>query len=130
MILNLCTFFGTPGILKVFDYQSWTPEDSGLFLTSHNSLFFFNVTGNVNLYYNYINLLLTLSTYSEFENLDTPDSFFSIPDKLTNIISRDIINIKNSESDHPPRAKKNYKNPCSLCHKQVRENQKGIQCNN
>ena len=70
------------------------------------------------------------STNSEFENLDTPDSFFSAPDKLTNIISRAIINIKNSESDHPPRAKKNYKNPCSLCHKQVRENQKGIQCNN
>ena len=70
------------------------------------------------------------STNSEFENLDTPDSFFSAPDKLTNIISRAIINIKNSESNHPPRAKKNYKNPCSLCHKQVRENQKAIQCNN
>ena len=70
------------------------------------------------------------STTSEFENLDTPDSFFSVPDKLTNIVSRAIINIKNSESNHPPRAKKNYKNPCSLCHKQVIENQKGIQCNN
>ena len=54
---------------------------------------------------------------SEFENLDTPDSFFSTPDKLTSIISRAIINIKNSESNHPPRAKKKYKNPCSLSHK-------------
>ena len=54
------------------------------------------------------------STNSEFENLDRPDSFFSAPDKLTNIISRAIINIKNSESDHPPRAKRNYKNLCSL----------------
>ena len=70
------------------------------------------------------------STNSEFENLDTPDSCFSVLVKLTNIISRAIINIKNSESNHPPMAKKNYKNPCSLCHKQVRENRKGIQCNN
>ena len=46
-------------VLKVFDAQSWTPRDSGLFFTSHNFLFFFNVTGNVNLYYSYINLLLT-----------------------------------------------------------------------
>ena len=45
------------------------------------------------------------STNSEFENLDTLDSFVSVPEKLTNIISRAIINIKNSESDHPPRAK-------------------------
>ena len=54
------------------------------------------------------------STNSEFEDLDTPDSFLSTSDKLINIISRAIINTKNSESDHPPRAKKNYKNPCSL----------------
>ena len=27
-------------VLKVFDYQSWTPRDSGLFFTSHNFLFF------------------------------------------------------------------------------------------
>ena len=58
---------------------------------------------------------------------DTPNSFFSLPDKLTNIISRAIINIKNSESNHPPGALKGTtKNP----HKQVHENQKGIKCNN
>ena len=51
------------------------------------------------------------STNSEFENLDTPDSFFSTPDKLANIISRAIINIKNSESDHQPRAKRAIKIP-------------------
>ena len=37
-------------VLKVFDYQSWTPTDSGLFFISHNIIFLFNVTGNVNLY--------------------------------------------------------------------------------
>ena len=46
-------------VLKVLDYQSWTPRDSGLFFISHNFLYFFNVTGNENLHYNYINLLLT-----------------------------------------------------------------------
>ena len=46
-------------VLKVFEYRSWTPRDSGLSFISHKFLFFFDVTGNVNLYYNYINLLLT-----------------------------------------------------------------------